>query len=262
MREKNKSRKIKVILFTCIVVIGVAIYFVISNNKNSTLVSNIKEDSKSFFVVRFTINIIGIIKIINFINNLLILSIKATFLLTLLISSVLAIDIEWILSLWLDKVPTYAVSFTLLLMADTLILSLNSGVSSIIFASGRIKRYQIVTNCLRLSAIIIAYFVLSEGAAPYYLLISYIITSIVVFFSNQLLLHKELNLDNMLIIRKAYLPSFAVVLSLVPAFYIINTENHVIKILLFFIYCLSSIMFLGLSQSERSLFYNLIKRKK
>ena len=46
MREKNKSRKIKVILFTCIVVIGVAIYFVISNNKNSTLVSNIKEDSK------------------------------------------------------------------------------------------------------------------------------------------------------------------------------------------------------------------------
>lgn len=47
MREKNKSRRIKFFLFTCIVVIGIAIFLVISNNKNSTLVSNINEDNKS-----------------------------------------------------------------------------------------------------------------------------------------------------------------------------------------------------------------------
>ena len=47
MREKNKSRRIKVILFTCIVVIGIAIFLIISNNKNSTLVSNINEDNKN-----------------------------------------------------------------------------------------------------------------------------------------------------------------------------------------------------------------------
>lgn len=40
MREKNKSRRIKVILFTCIVVIGIAVFLIISNNKNSTLVNN------------------------------------------------------------------------------------------------------------------------------------------------------------------------------------------------------------------------------
>lgn len=47
MREKNKSRKIKFILFACIVVIGIVIFLVICNNKNSTLVSNINEDNKS-----------------------------------------------------------------------------------------------------------------------------------------------------------------------------------------------------------------------
>ncbi len=47
MRGKNKSRRIKVILFSCIVVIGIAIFLVISNNKNSKLVSNINTDNKS-----------------------------------------------------------------------------------------------------------------------------------------------------------------------------------------------------------------------
>lgn len=47
MRGKNKSRRIKVILFACIVVIGIEIFFVIRNNKNSTLVSDINEDNKS-----------------------------------------------------------------------------------------------------------------------------------------------------------------------------------------------------------------------
>ena len=47
MRRKNKSRKIKVILFACIVVIGIAIFLVISNNKDFTSISNINEENKS-----------------------------------------------------------------------------------------------------------------------------------------------------------------------------------------------------------------------
>lgn len=47
MREKNKSRKIKVILFACIVVIGIAIFLVISYSKNNELDSNIDKVEKS-----------------------------------------------------------------------------------------------------------------------------------------------------------------------------------------------------------------------
>ena len=47
MKEKNKSRRIKVILFACIVVIGIAVFLVISNNKNSTLVSNTNKVDKN-----------------------------------------------------------------------------------------------------------------------------------------------------------------------------------------------------------------------
>ena len=47
MREKNKSRKIKVILFACIVVIGIAIFLVISYSKNNVLDSNIDKVEKS-----------------------------------------------------------------------------------------------------------------------------------------------------------------------------------------------------------------------
>lgn len=47
MKEKNKSHRIKVILFACIVVIGIAVFLVISNNKNSTLVSNTNKVDKN-----------------------------------------------------------------------------------------------------------------------------------------------------------------------------------------------------------------------
>lgn len=47
MKEKNKSRRIKIILFACIVVIGIAVFLVISNNKNSTLVSNTNKVDKN-----------------------------------------------------------------------------------------------------------------------------------------------------------------------------------------------------------------------
>ncbi len=47
MRGKNKSRRIKVILFACIVVIGIEIFLIISNNKNSILVSDTNKVNKN-----------------------------------------------------------------------------------------------------------------------------------------------------------------------------------------------------------------------
>ena len=47
MRGKNKSRRIKDILFACIVVIGIAIFLIISNNKNSILVSDTNKVNKN-----------------------------------------------------------------------------------------------------------------------------------------------------------------------------------------------------------------------
>jgi len=198
---------------------------------------------------------------INRSTSLLILSIKATFLLTLLVTFLISIDIEWILSLWLVEVPPYAVSFTILLMVDTLIQSLNSGISNLIFASGRIKRYQIITNTFRLSAIIIAYFVLKSGAAPYFLLFSYITTSFFVLLSNQWLLHKEIGVDNMLLLRKAYLPSLFVLISLIPIYFVLNIDFHVLKLIIAFIYCLLCIIILGLSKGEKEMILGVFKSK-
>ena len=194
-------------------------------------------------------------------TSLLILSIKATFLLTLMVIFIISIDIEWVLSLWLVEVPPYAVSFTILLMVDTLIQSLNSGISNIIFASGRIKRYQIITNTFRLSAIIIAYFVLRSGAAPYFLLLSYITTSFFVLLSNQWLLKKEIGLDNMLLFKKAYLPSILVVLFLLPSFFLLIIDCHILKLLIAWVYCIACIFYVGLSNNERNLLIVSIKNK-
>ena len=89
--------------------------------------------------------------------ELLALSSKYTFLTMFLIASPFFLNCEWVLSLWLGKVPQYAVEFTILLVIDSLVMSFNSSISNIIFASGKIKLYQIAINILRLLSILVAY---------------------------------------------------------------------------------------------------------
>ena len=70
------------------------------------------------------------------------------------------IDAEWILSIWLKDVPPYASTFTLLLIIDSLLASFNSGISTLIMASGKIALYQFSGNTIRILVLLVAYFVM------------------------------------------------------------------------------------------------------
>ncbi len=65
-------------------------------------------------------------------DKLLIMSTKYSFLMTLIIGSFFLVAPEWLLSLWLGKVPPYASIFLVLFVVDQLVQSLNAGISNII----------------------------------------------------------------------------------------------------------------------------------
>ena len=184
-------------------------------------------------------------------NQLLILSTKMSYFAMLLISAPFLTDCNWILSLWLGKVPDYVALFTILLIVDNLINAFNSGIANIIFASGKIKGYQIAINTLRLLAVVVAYFVLKSGYPPYSLIFTYIVSSLIVIITSQYILHKTLNYDNSILMKNSYLPSIMVTVGFVPAIYVNIYIHPFFHIIILIIYLLILMYVIGLNKHEK-----------
>lgn len=188
-------------------------------------------------------------------------TIKFNFLAILLVSSPFLLDLKWFYTLWLGAVPPYAVDFGMLLIIDALVQAFNEGISTIIFADGRIALYQIVMNSLRLVSIFVAYFILKAGGEPYSLFYSYIIFDFVALLSGQFILHHTLHFNNWQIIKNSYIPSLLVLMLFLPVLYLPECAVPFIRIMLCFLYLCALIWLLGLSKAERTFFINMIKTK-
>lgn len=184
-------------------------------------------------------------------NELLVFSTKCSFMLMLFIGTPFLIGSEWILHVWLGEVPPFASTFTVLLVIDNIVLSFNSGLNNLIFASGKIALYQISINTLRLLSIAIAYFVLNAGYPAYSLLVTYIVFSVFIVLCTQWCLHKTLNYNNKVLIKKSYMPSLGILLLMMPI-YLYRPDIHpVIDISIALIYLLILDFIIGLTKQEK-----------
>ena len=184
-------------------------------------------------------------------NDLLVMSTKFSFLLMLIVSTPFFTSGEWLLSLWLDNVPPYVYSFTILLIIDSLVTSFNSGLSVLLFASGNIAFYQVLINTLRLISIGAAYFVLKEGCPPEMLFVTYIVFSIFIIFATQYCLYRTLNFNSSFLIKKSYLPSLSVAALAIPVF-LVHIDIHPALLMIGSMTYLFSIIYaLGLSKEEK-----------
>ncbi len=191
-------------------------------------------------------------------DELLVMSTKFSFLLMLLIGSPFFIESEWVLGLWLGNVPPYASAFTILLIIDNIVSSFNSGVSTILFASGKIALYQIIINTLRLFSIVVAYLVLKKGSEPYWLFYTYIAFSLISILATQWCLHKTLRYNTHSLLYKSYIPSIITLLLFLPVLLIPDSIYPLVRILISTFYLLTLEFFVGLSSSERMYFISKI----
>lgn len=184
-------------------------------------------------------------------KSLLIVSSKYSFMLMLLISTPFLINSEWIIYLWLGRIPEYAAAFTLFLVIDNLVQSFNSGLSTVIFASGKIALYQSIVNLLRLASIVGAYFVLKSGAEPQSLFISYIIFSVLVVFATQYCLHRELKFDIKYILYHSYLPCAIILILFLPVICIKSNCHPLLINLASMIYLLIIEFIIGTNKNQK-----------
>ena len=194
-------------------------------------------------------------------DELLIMSTKFSFMLMLLIGCPFFVSADWILGLWLGESPRYATAFTILLIIDHLVSSFNSGIATILFASGKIAMYQIVINTLRLVAIVVAYFVLKSGVEPYSLFVVYIIFSALCIVATQWCLYKTLHYNTHNLYIKSYIPSLLISVLFLPVLFLPPTLNDLVKILVAITYLLIIEFLIGFTQNERKRLIVYIKAK-
>lgn len=195
---------------------------------------------------------------------------KVSFILLSLLSIPVISEIKFILKLWLgNEVPEYTIPFTILVLANMVISSLNTPVSQVVHATGRMKNYQIGTSLAVCSIIPIAWIFLKLGfnATSVYWI------SLVVTILNQVicnvLLKKVFDYNTISYLKKVILPciSFALLSPIIPFIITYFLPSSLFRLVLVTFVSIASSIFIAilivLDKSERemvkSMLYKIIK---
>jgi Na+-driven multidrug efflux pump len=122
---------------------------------------------------------------------------KYIYLLLLVLSLPLLLEMDFVLNLWLKNVPDYAVSFCRYTLLFNFFATMSSIVVSVIHATGRIKRTSIINGTLYLSVLPVSYFAFKFNSIPEF---PYICNIIFVFFG----------MMSNVVLLKMYLPEFSI----------------------------------------------------
>lgn len=164
---------------------------------------------------------------------------------------------DFILNLWLGKVPEHASTFCRLALISTLIDSLSGCMAVAVQATGNIKQYQIIISCFLLLNLPISFCGLQFGAAPEFVFYICIFISLVGLFIRTILVTKKCGLLFSVFFSKVLLRVFIV--SAVSFFVFILLfnicKNNFISFLIFTTLSLFVnmilIYWLGLEKSEQ-----------
>jgi O-antigen/teichoic acid export membrane protein len=107
---------------------------------------------------------------------------KCTFFLMYMFTLPLALEMPFILSLWLKNPPEYAALFTRLTLVDALIDSINSPLMAAAQATGKIKIYQSVLGGILLLNLPVSWIAVHGGAPAWSVMVVAILLTLVVFF--------------------------------------------------------------------------------
>jgi len=186
---------------------------------------------------------------------------KLTYIVMLMVSIPFLVTPETIFGLWLKETPEYTIQFTRLLIVDVLIMSLNAGVPDLVFATGKIRKYQLIVNGLLCTSVIVGYMLLKHGYRAELLFYSYITFSILVFVARPLLLSQVIDFKIRDLAGDVYLPSCLTTLMLMPVFLLKDSMNGWVLLVITEVYYFILVLLIGLTESERTILIRTITNK-
>ncbi|WP_323668402.1 oligosaccharide flippase family protein [Aliarcobacter butzleri] len=200
-------------------------------------------------------------------NKLLYQNSKYAFLLLWLIAFPVIMQTEYILNLWLVEVPKNTVIFCQIIIAHSLIMSLNRPYVMAIHATGNMKQTNVTAGTLLILVLPISYLLLDNGFSIITPLIIYMIATLLCFIIELYYLKKWINVSVISLFKNTLFPvSIISIISIIPVYLIINLyENSFIKFLfvtffsMFIVFALSYLI--ALDKEEKAKLKTMIKNK-
>lgn len=200
--------------------------------------------------------------------TLVIRSTNFSYYLILILSLPIILRMDYILTLWLDKYPSYTTTFCRLILINCLLDSLSNLLASVVKAHGKIRNYQILVSFMLMLNLPLSYIILKAGLPAYSTYFIYAAISIALLIIRLLFLNKMMKFPVKEFLKKAILKLFLITSIILPIPIITNTLLHegnfcnfIIVALVSTICTTSIIYFMGLENSEKTYVKNLIKTK-
>ena len=177
-------------------------------------------------------------------------------------------NINFILDIWLDKVPDLSNIFCVLCLANAIINALSAPLNFSVLASGNIKWFQIVTAIVYLSDLVILYFLFKMGLPPATAMWVKVGIMVVILFVRLYYAHREIECVNFgSYLKQVLIPltvmsvgSILVAFALHPFF--TNLTQRVLLTMVIMMVNIVLIWFVALSKSQRESFVNIIRKNK
>ena len=191
---------------------------------------------------------------------------KYSFFAFILLSVPIMIDLKFILCFWLGSIPEYVVSFTRLILCESLFVVLSSPLMVVANATGYIKRTQVYGRSLILLSLPLNYLLLSNGMNPETPFIISVFINLLYWLYCLYDIHKQMKLDIIRYIKLIIKPAFILLLFLYAIGELIIhifPQDSFLRFL-FMVFCLISmgcgVIFYLLDINERIAVHNMIKK--
>lgn len=179
------------------------------------------------------------------------LSSRVTYLVMLMVSLPFLLIPETLFGLWLKEVPDGTLVFSRLMIIDILIVSLNSGIVDLIFASGKIMEYQITVNILVALSVAAGFLAVKAGLGGESLFYCYILFSAIIFFIRPILMLRVVKFKVSALFKESYLPVFIVTILTAPTYLLRNHLNVWALLITSMLWYLAVVWTAGLNSTEK-----------
>lgn len=199
--------------------------------------------------------------------NLMYVMSKLSFIFLYILSVPVLLNIDYVLHLWLgDVVPKHSANFIVLVILTNFFNNLNAPLSNVVYATGKMKKYELTFSIINLLIIPIAFIALKLGAMPEAAFIVYLIMSIFVQIGCLLVVRTIVTLSLRQYVKKILLPIIAVVVTTFPLIYGIHivlpcsVVSIVAEYVIMTIFATIAFYFLVLDSTEKSFVKNILQK--
>lgn len=204
---------------------------------------------------------------LEYMHKLVFAGAKYSFFLMMFFAIPICLETELILKLWLDVVPDYAVVFVQLTLLSSMCVILGNTLITAVFATGKIRNYELVMGLMALSNFPIVWIAFKMGASPVAAYIVYFCVYFAMIFVRLYMVKDLINMSAMLYIKEVFVKIVAVATCalLIPLYFYLSQDDSIYRFLrIMFSSVITSLLCiyaLGMNKGERFIIINVLKNK-